>query len=86
LAVPFSAITILLVSLVVKARANKVTTGSEGMIGETGVATSALAPNGMVFVRGEYWTAVSPAPLPAGSHVRVTAVEGLRLIVEPLAK
>jgi membrane-bound serine protease (ClpP class) len=86
LAVPFSAITILLVSLVVKARANKVTTGAEGMIGETGVATSPLAPDGMVFVRGEYWKAVSPAPLPAGAHVRVTAVEGLRLTVEPLAR
>ena len=65
LAVPFSAITILLVSLVVKARANKVTTGDEGMIGETGVATSELAPDGMVFVRGEYWKAVSAQPLAA---------------------
>jgi membrane-bound serine protease (ClpP class) len=85
LAIPFAAITILLVSLVVKARANKVITGREGMIGETGVATSALVPDGMVFVRGEYWNAVSPAPLPAGSRVRVTAIEGLRLTVEPLA-
>src|SRR5262249_49882860 len=86
LALPFSAITILLVSLVVRARANKVVTGTEAMIGETGVATSALEPDGMVFVRGEYWKAVSPAPLPAGAHIRVTAIEGLRLTVEPLAK
>jgi membrane-bound serine protease (ClpP class) len=86
LAVPFSAITILLVSLVMKARANKITTGSDGMIGETGVAASELAPNGMVFVRGEYWNAISPAPLAAGSRVRVTAIEGLRLTVEPMAK
>jgi membrane-bound serine protease (ClpP class) len=86
LAVPFAAITILLVSLVMKARANKVITGSEGMIGETGVAASALQPDGMVFVRGEYWTAISPAPLPAGSRVRVTAIDGLRLTVEPAAK
>jgi len=85
LAVPFSAITILLVSLVVQARANKVTTGTEGMIGETGVVTSALAPDGMGFVRGEYWSAISPAPLPPGSRVRVTSIEGLRLTVEPIA-
>jgi membrane-bound serine protease (ClpP class) len=84
LALPFAAITILLVSLVVQARANKVLTGTEGMIGATGVATSALAPDGMVFVRGEYWNAISPAPLPAGSRVRVTAIDGLRLTVEPL--
>jgi membrane-bound serine protease (ClpP class) len=86
LALPFSAITILLVSLVMRARANKVVTGTEAMIGETGVASSALEPDGMVFVRGEYWKAVSPAPLPAGAQVRVTGIEGLRLTVEPLAK
>jgi membrane-bound serine protease (ClpP class) len=73
------------VSLVVKARANKVVTGSEGMVGETGVATSELAPDGMVFVRGEYWKAVSPRPLPPGTRVRVTAIQGLRLTVEPIA-
>ena len=84
LAVPFAAITILLVSLVVQARANKVTTGDEGMIGETGVATSELAPDGMVFVRGEYWKAVAAQPLPPGTRVRVTAIQGLRLTVEPL--
>jgi membrane-bound serine protease (ClpP class) len=56
------------------------------MIGETGVATSALVPDGMVFVRGEYWSAISPAPLPPGSRVRVTSIEGLRLTVEPIAQ
>ena len=85
LALPFSAITILLVSLVVKARANKVITGADGMIGEIGVATSELAPDGMVFVRGEYWKAVSAQPLPPGTRVRVTAIQGLRLTVEPQA-
>jgi len=85
LAVPFSAITVLLVSLVVKARANKVITGADGMIGETGVATSGLAPDGMVFVRGEYWKAVSAKPLPPGARVRVTAIQGLKLTVEPMA-
>ena len=85
LAVPFSAITILLVSLVVKARANKVITGAEGMIGETGVATSALVPDGMVFVRGEYWKAASAQPLPPGTRVRVTGIQGLRLTVEPIS-
>jgi membrane-bound serine protease (ClpP class) len=86
LAAPFSLITIFLVSLVVKARANKVITGHEAMIGETGVASSALEPDGMVFVRGEYWKAVTSAPLPAGTRVRVTAIEGLRLTVEPISQ
>jgi membrane-bound serine protease (ClpP class) len=85
LALPFSAITILLVSLVVQARANKVITGPDGMIGETGVATTELAPDGMVFVRGEYWNAVSARPLAPGTRVRVTAIQGLKLTVEPAA-
>jgi membrane-bound serine protease (ClpP class) len=86
LAIPFSAITILLVSLVVRARANKVATGSEAMIGETGVAFLELAPEGRVLVRGEYWNACSATPVPAGTPVRVTAIDRLKLTVEPLSK
>ena len=85
LALPFSAITVLLLSLAVRARRNKVETGSEGMIGETGSAITALAPEGKVFVHGEYWDAVSLRPAPAGARVRVTAIEKLKLTVEPFA-
>jgi membrane-bound serine protease (ClpP class) len=83
LALPFSAITILLVSLVVRARRNKVVTGPEGMIGETGVAVTSLAPEGKILVRGEYWDALSSAPVAPGEQVRVTAIERLKLTVEP---
>jgi membrane-bound serine protease (ClpP class) len=83
LAVPFSLITVFLVSLVVRARASKVVTGADGMIGETGQAIGELAPEGKVFVRGEYWNAVSSVPLPAGASVRVTAIDKLKLSVEP---
>jgi membrane-bound serine protease (ClpP class) len=82
LALPFSLITVLLVSLVMKARSNKVMTGSEGMIGEVGVAASEIAPEGKIFVRGEYWNAVSATPIAAGARVRVKAIEGLRLTVD----
>ena len=43
-----------------------------------------LSPVGKVFVHGEYWDAVSSASVPEGSRVRVTAVDGLTLRVEPL--
>ena len=49
-----------LLSLVLRARRNKVVTGAEGMLGEIGTAVTPLAPGGKVFVRGEYWDAVSP--------------------------
>jgi membrane-bound serine protease (ClpP class) len=83
-ALPFSAITLFLLSLAVKARHNKVVTGSEGMIGETGSAVTALAPEGKVFVHGEYWDAVATRPVAPGGRVRVTAIDRLKLTVEPL--
>jgi membrane-bound serine protease (ClpP class) len=85
-AVPFALISIFLVSLIVRASKEKVATGMEGMIGKTGIAQSALAPSGMVFVHGEYWSAVATAPVEAGALVRVTAVKGLRLTVEPVTQ
>jgi membrane-bound serine protease (ClpP class) len=85
LALPFSFITVLLVTLVVKARHNKVITGSSGMLGEIGSAIEPLAPQGKILVRGEYWEAVSTAPVPAGARVRVVAIDKLQLTVEPIS-
>jgi membrane-bound serine protease (ClpP class) len=83
-ALPFAAITMFLVTLVVRARSNKVVTGQAGMVGETGVAHTPLAPEGKVFVHGEYWDAIATGPVDAGAAVKVVAVEGLRLTVEPV--
>jgi membrane-bound serine protease (ClpP class) len=85
LALPFSAITALLMTLVVRARRAKVETGREGMIGQIGAALTELAPEGKVFVHGEYWDAVSLRPAPAGAPVRVTAIDKLKLTVEPVS-
>jgi len=85
LALPFSLITAMLVSLAVRARRNKVVTGGQGMIGETGSAVTDLAPAGKVFVHGEYWNAVALRNVPSGAQVRVTGVEQLTLTVEPTA-
>jgi len=71
-------------SLVIRARAAKVATGSAGMLHEIGVARTALSPEGKVFIHGEFWDAVSTVPVEAGARVRVIAVEGLRLKVEPV--
>lgn len=81
---PFALITMFLVSIVVRARRNKVLTGISAMLDEIGVARTDLSPEGKVFVHGEYWNAVSSAPVPEGARVRVTAVNGLTVHVEPL--
>jgi membrane-bound serine protease (ClpP class) len=82
-ALPFALITMFLVSIVVQARRNKVLTGESGMVGEVGVARTPLAPEGQILVHGEYWEAVSATPIEAGARVRVKAVQGMRLLVEP---
>ncbi len=83
-AIPFALITMFLVSIVIQARRGKVLTGATGMIGEIGVARTAIEPEGQVLVRGEYWDAVADAAIGAGARVRVTAVEALKLRVEPV--
>jgi membrane-bound serine protease (ClpP class) len=80
---PFSAITVFLLTIAMRARRNKVETGVEGMIGQIGQALTGLSPAGKVFVRGEYWDAVAAQPVPAGAHVKVTAIDRLTLTVEP---
>jgi len=72
----------LLVTLVTRAQTARIVTGAEGMIGEVGRAASDLEPFGKVFVHGETWEARSGSPVARGQEVRVTGVEGLRLLVE----
>jgi membrane-bound serine protease (ClpP class) len=83
-AIPFALITMFLVSIVIQARRGKVLTGATGMIGEIGVASTELAPEGQVLVRGEYWTAVAESSISPGTRVRVKAIEALKLRVEPV--
>ena len=82
--IPLGIITVFLMSIAVKARANKVVTGIQGLIGEIGLTQSALSPQGKVFVHGELWDAISSASVPAGQPVVVRQVDGLQLRVDPL--
>jgi len=82
--IPVGLITIFLMSIALKARRNKVVTGSQGMVGEVGVARTALAPRGKVFVHGELWDAVSPVNVDAGQSIVVRSVDDLQLRVEPV--
>lgn len=81
--IPFALITIFLMSLVIKAQTNKVLTGLSTLVDEIGVARTPLSPEGQVFIRGEYWQAISSSEIAEGAKVRVTGVNGLTLRVEP---
>jgi membrane-bound serine protease (ClpP class) len=83
--IPLGLITAFLMTIALKARRNKVVTGEQGLVGETGVAQTALSPQGKVFVHGELWDAVASSALPPGQLVVVRKVDGLILQVDPLA-
>jgi len=62
------------------------TIGRESMIGLIGQASTAVDPDGVVIVRGAPWRARTnrATPLAAGDQLRVAAIDGLVLEVEPL--
>ena len=80
---PIGLIAVFLTTLVVRARRGRVATGSEGMIGEIGIARTAVGPEGKVFVHGELWNAMSTSAIAEGARVKVAGVNGLHLVVEP---
>ena len=79
-----SAFSVFAVTMAVRAHRRKPTTGGEGLLGESGKALSAIAPEGRVFIHGEYWDAWSDEPLAEGDRVTVVAVEGMRIKVKKL--
>ncbi len=73
---------IFVVAAALRAQLARPTTGSEGIVGETGVAKTRLAPEGKVFVHGEWWNAYADEEIEPEEKVRVLKNEGLKLKVE----
>jgi membrane-bound serine protease (ClpP class) len=70
---------------VLRSRRAVVTTGIQGLVGSTGVATSELAPDGTVELNHEAWRAqAEEAPIHRGDAVKVIGVEGVTLRVTKL--
>jgi membrane-bound serine protease (ClpP class) len=84
-AIATGGVALLLGRLAMQAQAQKAVTGAEGLVGERGYALSPLGLDvfGQVSVHGEIWRAQSSNPVGQGTRVRVTAVDGLTLTVEP---
>jgi len=64
-----------------RALRSKPVSGADGMRGEIGIVKELIAPEGLVFVHGEYWRAFSEEPIEPGESVEVTGVNGLLLNV-----
>lgn len=84
---PFAAIVIVLMRLVLRSRRWAPQTGVEQLVQEIGEVTEPVAAGsaGLVFVRGELWRAVAPRPIDKGARVRIVRVDGLTLHVEPVS-
>ncbi len=70
------------VTMAIKARLSKPTTGMEGLVGEEGTATMPIAPEGKVSIHGEFWNAISDQPIQKGERVKVIGVTNLKLKVK----
>ena len=72
----------------VRSRFSTPTIGRESMVGEIGEAVADVQPDGVVRVRGALWPAHTnrSTPVTAGQAVRVVAIDGPRLQIEPFAE
>ena len=68
----------------------RVSTNADRVIGATGLVTEEidnLAGHGLVNIAGQVWSARSAgegAVIPAGQEVRVTQIQGVKVLVEPV--
>jgi len=73
----------LTLGLAFKAFKRKPVTGSEGLLGGEGVASTDITRDGgMVLLHGERWSAYSDEPISKGEKVKVEAVSGLKVKVK----
>ena len=79
-------IVLLLGRLALVSQGRRPATGADGLIGEEGRSRAPLAPDtpGQIDVHGEIWRGLSREPIPAGAKLRVVAIDGLTLLVEPV--
>ncbi|MFC1869271.1 nodulation protein NfeD [Thermodesulfobacteriota bacterium] len=68
-------------TLAFRAYRTKPKAGMEGMLGEVGVVRESIDPEGLIFVHGELWRAVSAEKIESGEKVEVENAHGLVLKV-----
>jgi membrane-bound serine protease (ClpP class) len=85
--VTFAAISVLVfifvIGMALKARHRPVVSGMEELIGGNAIALEDFDGQGAVSIHSERWNAVSSIPLHKGQRVKVKAIKGLILQVEP---
>ena len=72
------------VTMAIRARLTKPTTGMEGLIGEIGTASTPIAPEGKVSIHGEFWDVISDQNIERGEKVQVVGVMNLKLKIKKI--
>jgi membrane-bound serine protease (ClpP class) len=72
------------VTKAINARLQKPTTGMEGLVGETGIATTSISQEGKVSIHGEFWNVISDQNIERGEKVQVIGVTNLKLKVKKI--
>jgi len=74
---------VLTIGLALKAMRAKPITGTEGLMGEVGAASTDVGPEGgMALLHGEVWSVYSDEPINKGGKVQVLSRDGLKLKVK----
>lgn len=80
----FALFSVMLGMLALRSQLRRPRTGAGTLLGRIGEVREALDPRGIVFLDGERWTARTEGePIPVGTVVLVTAVDGITLTVRP---
>jgi membrane-bound serine protease (ClpP class) len=79
-----SAFFVFAMTMAIRARLTKPTTGMEGLVGETGTASTPIAPEGKIAIHGEIWDVVSDQNIERGEKVQVFGVVNLKLKVKKI--
>jgi membrane-bound serine protease (ClpP class) len=86
LAIVAGVLLFLLVTYLLRLQRRGAVSGRGSIVGGTGMAMQDFTGAGRVWLEGEAWQAVSDAPVVKGQSVLVRNMDGLTLIVEPLAE
>lgn len=81
MAIVLLAVFAIFIVLARRAMKKPVAVGKEELIGKIGVAATNIAPEGLVRLKGELWTAVSKVSIKTGEKVVVKDIRGIKLIV-----
>lgn len=73
---------VVIAGLAFRAYRRRPISGTDGILGEEGIVRKKIDPEGLIFVHGETWRAVSDEPIQEEERIEVIGIDGLILKVQ----